>query len=153
MSQIEKTISEVLSGAEPAVVAPGDSAGAAAELMRSRHTSCVLVCDEGSLEGIFTERDYLNLVAAERQDPETILVRDVMTANPETLERMDSIAHAIHLMAEHGFRNIPIMNRRGGVAGLLTVRDVVGQLGEIFSQAQQGEGDGAYDDWIDIGGG
>ena len=153
MSQIEKTISEVLSGAEPAVVAPGDSAGAAAELMRNQHTSCVLVCDEGSLVGIFTERDYLNLVAAERQDPETIPVRDVMTANPETLERMDSIAHAIHLMAEHGFRNIPIMNRRGGVAGLLTVRDVVGQLGEIFSQAQQGEGEGAYDDWIDIGGG
>ena len=153
MSQIEKTISGVLSGAQPAVVSPADTAAAAAALMGDQHTSCVLVCEDGDLKGIFTERDYLNRVAAERQDPATILVGDVMTANPETLERMDSIAHAIHLMAEHGFRNIPIMNRRGGTAGLLSVRDVVAQLGEIFSQVQEAEGDDAFDDWIDIGGG
>lgn len=153
MSEIETTISEVLTGAPPPTVTPDASAADAARLMQDHHLSCVLVCEEDALVGIFTERDYLNLVAAERQDPERARIGDIMTANPETLQPLDSIAHGIHLMAVHGFRNVPILNRQGDPVGVLTVRDVVAQLGEIFAASADESADGTFDDWIDIGGG
>lgn len=153
MQQIQTTIAEVLAGTNPPVVSPSDTAASAVALMKEQHASCVLVCEDGSLEGIFTERDYLNRVAAERLKPGRTAVGDVMTPRPETLQPLDSVAHGISMMAINGFRNIPIVDADGGAVGVLSVRNVIAQLGDIFSQAEDGPADDTFNDWIDIGGG
>jgi len=151
---IETTVGEVLTGQTTPSVELGAMVSDAVEKMRSEGAACVLVMSEGALRGIFTERDFLIRVATPGLVAASTPVRDVMTASPATLEREDSVAHAIHLMAEHGFRNVPIVDHSGSPAALLSVPEVVAHLDIIFSSAEEGSDiEPEHDDWIDIGGG
>lgn len=53
----------------------------------------------------------------------TVMVRDYMTADPQTLGAEHSLLDAVLIMRRAGFRHIPIMND-GHVVGVLTERDV-----------------------------
>lgn len=93
---------------------------------------CVLVMDGERLAGIFTSRDFLNRVAAERGDPKAVSLEAVMTPKPRTLRPRDPVAFAINWMSIEGYRNVPIVDDAGGVLGVLTIWDVMRHLGEIF---------------------
>jgi CBS domain-containing protein len=93
---------------------------------------CVLVMQGGRLAGIFTSRDFLNRIAADRADPTALSLGEVMTGMPRTLRPRDPVAFAINWMAIEGFRNVPIVDDDGEVLGALTVWDVMRHLGEIF---------------------
>jgi CBS domain-containing protein len=92
----------------------------------------VLVMHDRELAGIFTSRDFLNRIAAERADPSAIELGDVMTAAPRTLRPRDPVVFAINWMAIEGFRNVPIIDDDGEVLGVLTVWDVMRHLEDIF---------------------
>ena len=128
---IETTVAEVLSAQTTPSVDLGAMVSDAVATMRSEGAACVLVMDEGTLRGIFTERDFLIRVATPALVAASTRVRDVMTASPDTLEAEDSVAHAIHLMAEHGFRNVPIVDSSGKPAALLSVPEVVAHLAKV----------------------
>ena len=53
--------------------------------MLEESVGSVAVCDEGSLVGIFTERDVLGLVG-ESTDLDDVRVGDVMTREPLTVQ-------------------------------------------------------------------
>ncbi|MEA2384382.1 MAG: hypothetical protein QOH72_4353 [Solirubrobacteraceae bacterium] len=93
-----------------------------AKRMVSKDVGAVLVFDEGALRGILTERDVLRAVADGLD--ETTLVRDRMTANPETLDADDTTEHAAVLMIHGGFRHLPVMEQ-GEVVGVLSIRDLM----------------------------
>jgi CBS domain-containing protein len=94
----------------------------AAKLMSERHIGAVLVLDGSRLDGILSERDVLRAVAAQRV--EGSLVREWMTAQPETIEPSDSTTHAAILMTHGGFRHLPVVDG-GTVVGMLSIRDIV----------------------------
>lgn len=50
----------------PTVVSPGTPTGKAAKLMAARRIGCVVVSNNGSAEGIFTERDLLRRAVGSR---------------------------------------------------------------------------------------
>lgn len=54
-----------------------------------------------------------------------IKVEDMMTRNPHTLLRSNSLADAKHLMEEHDIRHIPVVDVDGLLLGLVTQRDVL----------------------------
>jgi CBS domain-containing protein len=93
-----------------------------AKRMVSKDVGAVLVFDEGRLSGILTERDVLRAVADGLDD--TTLVRDRMTANPETLDADDTTEHAAVLMIHGGFRHLPVIEQ-GEVVGVLSIRDLM----------------------------
>ena len=104
-------------------------AGAIAEL-RKHNVGALLVTDAGgALIGIFTERDVLYKVAGRVRDLSAVRVSEVMTPNPTTLRATASIAHALHLMALHGFRHIPIVDDAGRPNGLTSFRGMVQFIG------------------------
>ena len=78
---------------------------------RDRRLGSALVCENGVLEGIFTERDALRLMAkgADLNMP----VADAMTSEPVTVSANDSIADAIKMMAHGGYRRLPIVDGDG----------------------------------------
>jgi CBS domain-containing protein len=156
MRRLQKTIEEIGWTRNVPQLGPAERVERAFDLMSRDAHDCVLIVDGGRLKGIFTSRDFLNRVAAERGDPNKIALGDVMTDEPRTLRPRDGIAFAINWMAVEGFRNVPIVSDDGGVLGVLTVWDVMRVLHELFDEIDatprvrvQDEISGV----IDIGGG
>jgi CBS domain-containing protein len=81
--------------------------------------------------GIFTERDVMTRVI-EQKLPASTPVENVMTANPTMLKMTDSVADAIRLMSQGGYRHLPLVDAEGRLAGVLGVRDLIGYLAEHY---------------------
>jgi CBS domain-containing protein len=134
MRRLEKTIREIgWTYAVPRLEVTDRVSRAFDEMSREAH-DCVLVMRDATLAGIFTSRDFLNRIAAERADPSAIELGDVMTAAPRTLRPRDPVAFAINWMAIEGFRNVPIVDDDDQVLGVLTVWDVMRHLEAIFDE-------------------
>lgn len=101
--------------------------------MAQSKTGCVLIKDnKGDLKGILTERDILFKVSGKVKDLSKVKVSEVMTTNVETLNDEDTLASAMHKMAIHRFRHIPIL-RKGQQTGVVTALDIL----KYFSKALQ----------------
>lgn len=110
----------------PLVVATLDtSVLTAVKAMRDKGVGSVLVTDASGLVGIFTERDLLNRVIAEELVPSDTLLSQVMTAKVIGLEADKPLSHALHLMHQHGFRHVPVLEH-GEPVGIVSARDALG---------------------------
>lgn len=118
---------------KPAVcVAPGASVRAAIELMNRSGVGCVLVAEKSRLLGIFTERDVMTRVVAPNIDIDKTGVEMVMSRDPESLSPDDRVSYALNKMSMGGFRRIPLVDEAGGLAGVITMRNVVDYLVDLF---------------------
>ena len=80
------------------------------QLLRAQRTGAVLICEGPKLVGIFTERDALKLMA--RGADFTTPVREVMSSPPATIASRATVGDAIRVMAEGGYRHLPIVTKR-----------------------------------------
>lgn len=134
MRRLQKTIEEIgWTRAVPRFAAKDPVERAFDAMSREAH-DCVVIVEGNELVGIFTSRDFLNRIAAERRDPRDVLLGDVMTPAPKTLRPRDGVAFAINWMALEGFRNVPIVDDDGRVQGVLTVWDVMRHLEDVFDE-------------------
>lgn len=117
----------------PIVVTLDATVVTAVNAMNEHRTGCVLVVQGGKLVGIFTERDVLTKVIF-RNTSTSMTVDSVMTRNPETLERTQTIACALNKMSVGGYRHIPVVERGQPVA-VVSIRDLVDFLVELFPQS------------------
>lgn len=118
---------------DPIVVDVAATVSDAVKAMNDHHTGCVLVQRDGKLAGIFTERDVLTRMAFQKESA-SVKVESVMTRNPETIEATEVIAFALNKMSVGGYRHIPIVDERGKAVGIVSVRDLVDFLVELFPQ-------------------
>jgi len=81
--------------------------------MKAAGLGCALILDQGELVGIFTERDLLNKLTGKAPEPQSIAVRDLMSANPEVLRDTDSVATALNKMSMGRYRHIPVRRADG----------------------------------------
>ena len=115
------------------------SVSAAARLMREHERSSLIVCEEGRLVGVFTEHDALYRVTAEDRVPHETRLSEVMTRNPQTISPDRPLGHALHMMYEGGFRNVPVVEN-GQPIGLISARDALGpELKEFVEEMDQRE--------------
>jgi CBS domain-containing protein len=84
--------------------------------MRESRAGCALVLDGPALVGIFTEHDVLNKLTGAGASALNIPVRELMSAQPETLRDTDSVAEALNKMSMGRYRHIPIIRTDGGYA-------------------------------------
>ena len=99
----------------------------------------MLVCDKKRLVGVFTERDALFRVTAGECDPKTTLLADVMTPNPQTIGPDKPLGHALHMMYEGGFRNVPVVEK-GRPIGMVSAHDALGpELKEFVAEMDERE--------------
>ncbi|MBD2301387.1 GAF domain-containing protein [Nostoc sp. FACHB-190] len=84
-------------------------------------SSCVLVVEDGSLIGIFTERDVVRL-SAEQHSLANLVIQEVMISPVVTLYESDltDLFSAVNLLQQYHIRHIPILNEQEQVVGLLT---------------------------------
>jgi predicted transcriptional regulator len=115
---------------QPLATTPETTIAEVLQLLRAQRTGAVLICDNGLLKGIFTERDALKLMAdgADLSRP----VKEAMTSDPATLSPKMTVGEAIRRMSEGGYRHLPIVDSKGWPEGVTAVHGIVHYLVDHF---------------------
>lgn len=126
-------LSEVVS--QPALtVSVSTTLADAIHLMQKERRACVLVMEHDKLVGIFTERDVLMKVAGQPLDIIHTPVSASMTPDPLTLPSDANVAFALNKMVLEGFRHIPLVDDDGRPTAVVSMRNLIEHLGEIYSR-------------------
>ena len=105
----------------------------AIETMKQDEGGCAIVCaDDGSVVGIFTERDLLTKIVGQDADLNEP-VSNWMSPVVATLTPEATIGDAVSIMNEKGYRNIPLV-KGGKLVGSISVFDVISYLAESYPQ-------------------
>ena len=121
---------------EPQCISPDTSLEAAIDIITEKNAGCLLVVDgNNKLLGIFAQGDVFSKVAAQDVDLKNTTVGSLMTADPTTLRRSAPIGHVLHLMALHGFRHIPIVDRDNRPVGLASFKEILKFTGGLFASS------------------
>lgn len=111
---------------EAAAVPVEASVADAIRKMLDYHVGAVGVVDrEGRVAGIFTERDVLRKLTLTGMNPETTPVRDLMTTNVEMAMLETGPGEAMATMVERHFRHLPVVDDRGKLLGILSIRNLL----------------------------
>jgi CBS domain-containing protein len=103
--------------------APETSIAEACRMLRDRRVGCLVVLREGSVEGLFTERDVAVRAVAEGVDPAHGRVGDVMTREVPTV-RLDAGTDEVEaLLRARRLRHLPVAGERG-LLGVVSMGDV-----------------------------
>ncbi len=117
-------------------VAPDDSVEAAVQLLRRRGIRHLLVLKKDRLVGILSDRDIKRALERGRTQKkllgigglffllEPILVREIMTPDPVTIEAGAPVQEAARVMFERRFGALPVV-RDGAVVGIVTETDLL----------------------------
>ena len=115
LSQKEKKVIEVESNCTVSV---------AAKKMCDNKVGAVMVLENGSLAGIFTERDLMSRVVAEGLDPETVQVSVAMTTSIATVPPETSVRDAANIMSQNRIRHLPVV-QDGQLYGVISTGDIL----------------------------
>lgn len=96
----------------------------AALLMNQHKIGALVVHDDGRIRGIFTERDVLRRVVAERRDPAATRVADVMTKDVIVCECDCTIEEARNIFRAKRIRHLPIVDDEGRLQGMISIGDI-----------------------------
>ena len=105
-------------------VRSGDMVVEALRQMRENRVRSVLVIDDDVLVGIVTQGDCAIKVLLPGLDAKETPVGQVMTGNPVTVKPDDPLKDCMAMMAERGFRHLPVLDA-GKVVGVISIGDVV----------------------------
>ena len=122
-----RMISNILAG-KPLISGAKDmTVRAACKLMAEKKIGALLVLEKGKIAGIFTERDALNKILAAGLNPDSTKLSEVMVSKLQTIRADKPLAYALHMMAEGGFRHVPVVGDNGEPLGMVSARDALGQ--------------------------
>jgi CBS domain-containing protein len=106
----------------------------AAQLMRQHHVGDVVVVeDRGGVRvpvGIVTDRDLVVEILAPAIDQKVITVGDIMVAELATVKENAGFSETIEYMRAKGVRRVPVVDKGGGLVGILTLDDLLELLAE-----------------------
>ena len=105
-------------------VRSGDMVVEALRQMRDNRVRAVLVIDDGVLVGIVTLGDCAIKVLLPGLDAKQTPVGQVMTGNPLTVKPDDPVEGCMAIMAERGYRHLPVLDA-GKVVGVISIGEVV----------------------------
>jgi CBS domain-containing protein len=115
-----------------------ESLAEAARRIRDLHVGTLIVVDEQEGRrvpvGILTDRDIVvSVLAGDGHDVDALLVGDVMVTDLVTAEEQESLLDALKRMRSFGVRRLPVVNRNGGLEGIVTFDDLVELVAEELS--------------------
>jgi CBS domain-containing protein len=106
--------------------------------MRDRHVGAVVVIDDEQQRrpiGVVTDRDIVIEIVATGLDAQTITAGDVMLDGLVTVDEDSGPLEAAELMRSRGVRRLPVVDRSGKLAGIVTLDDLVhllaGEMGHL----------------------
>ena len=115
----------------------------AARKMRDLEVGALPICGEdGSLQGMITDRDIVTGCVACGGDPHAVMVEEYAGDETVTIGADDPVDEALRTMIEHGVRRLPVIDG-DQLVGILSQADVarnmprdkIGDLVEAISKA------------------
>ena len=139
---MSKTARDVMTG-DPACIGEHDTITDAAKRLKELDVGAMPICGEDNrLKGMLTDRDIVLKVVAEGKDPNSTKAGELGEGKPVTIGADDSVDEALHTMAEHGVRRLPVIDGHD-LIGIVSQADLarnvdeekVGDLVEAISSA------------------
>ena len=124
--RIEEIVTPKLVQASPDI-----SVRDAIELMQNNKAGYIVVAKNKKVVGVFTESDVVNKILDKDVDWSRP-ISEFMTPNPKTLKLTDLVGDAIDLMGSNKFYHIPLLDDKGELANVLSVRTLIRFLGEFY---------------------
>ena len=103
----------------------------AIEFMQKERAGYMVIADKGKPVGIFTETDVIRKVIEQDVDWSRP-VREFMTPNPLVLKPEDTVGEAIDVMGTHRFYHIPLVDEKGNLINVISVRTLIRFLAEFY---------------------
>lgn len=94
-------------------------------LLAERRIGCVPIVEDGSVLGIFSERDVVYGLAREGSALLDKPVGDVMTTPAVTIDADTPILSALSLMTKRRIRHLPIVDGGAKLVGFVSIGDLV----------------------------
>jgi CBS domain-containing protein len=111
-----------------AVVEPETSALVVAKIMRQHHVGALVVVDAQEKTrpvGIVTDRDLVLELMAEGLDPAVFTAGDIMTVDLVIATPNMDAMEVVQLMKKHRLRRLIMTDKKGQLAGIITLEDVL----------------------------
>lgn len=131
------TIATILKrkGQDVVQVQSSDTVLSVVQRLAERRIGCVPVVDDGTVVGIFSERDLVYRVAQEGAAVLERPVGEIMTAPAITTDDRTPVIHCLSLMTKRRIRHLPVVVD-GTLVGLVSIGDLVKfRINSIESEA------------------
>lgn len=119
------TIEEILGERETYSVDSGWSVRRVVNYLCEKSVGAVTVKEGHRVVGVFSERDLLRRVVREGLNPDSILVRDVMSEGVLDVSPEEDYRAAKAKMLEEKVRHLVVLDDDGTLHGLVSMRDLI----------------------------
>jgi CBS domain-containing protein len=100
----------------------------AARTMREQDIGDVVVADGSNVTGMVTDRDIVVRAVAERCDPSSTTIGEIVSRDLVTVRPEDTIAQAAMLMRDRAIRRVPVYDEQAGLVGIVSIGDLAEKI-------------------------
>lgn len=100
----------------------------AARTMREQDIGDVVVADGPALTGLVTDRDIVVRAVAERFDPASTTIGEIVSKDLVTVRPDDSVQQAALLMRDNAVRRVLVCDDEKGLVGIVSIGDLAEQI-------------------------
>ncbi len=112
----------------------------AARAMANHGISCLIVFSQEGIKGIITERDIITRVVCTGLDPETVMVRDIMSEPVIVITPDTSLEKAVELMLLKRIKKLPVIEtteKNMELVGIVSLIDVAKIQPDLISTLKE----------------
>jgi CBS domain-containing protein len=132
--------------ARPRCAAPDTPLTEVAQLMETQDVGAIPVLDGDRLAGMITDRDIVLRAIAKGKDPQGMATSEISSGELVTVGPDHDLADALHLMAQHQVRRLPVVDDENRLVGMVSQADIaleakdksVGEMLADISKPSQG---------------
>ena len=91
-------------------LSPDDTVGKAAKLMNDYRLKALPIVSEGTIEGAVTTQSLCRALILSKKKLRGVRISRIMTRNPVTIDKDESVSKARRLMINHGIDHLPVLD-------------------------------------------
>jgi CBS domain-containing protein len=113
-----------------ATVNAQDTIAEVATKMREQDVGFVPVVVDATVLGVVSDRDIAVRVLGRGLDPQSTIVRDIVSTHPISCGASDGVHDAARIMEEHGVRRLVVLDEDQHLAGVFSLADLAARARE-----------------------
>jgi CBS domain-containing protein len=122
-----QTVRDVMT-AHVVTLPPETTLADAARTMREQGIGDIVVTDGAGPAGLVTDRDIVVRAVAERRDPATTTIGEIVTPDLVTVRPDDTVQSVALLMRDHAIRRVLVCENDQSLVGILSIGDLAEEI-------------------------